>query len=225
MTIVIPMAGDGQRFKDAGYDLPKPLIDVCGKPMIQRVLENLPQAQQTVLVTRKEHNIPDKYGTLIELEEKTQGAVETILKARDYITDGPLMIANCDQLVWPKFQVPAFGNIISTFPATSSAHSYIEVDDFGAVTNIVEKPDFPPSNEAVAGVYYFESGTEFLSAADSVIDRGETDKGEFYVSTVIKEMINRSISFFRYFEIAAMIGTPAELQHFQMAYRLAKEVL
>ena len=55
MNILIPMAGDGKRFKDIGYNLPKPLIDVAGKPMVQRVVENLNINGQYIFIVRKDH--------------------------------------------------------------------------------------------------------------------------------------------------------------------------
>ena len=67
MNIVIPMAGSGQRFKDAGYPEPKPLIDVLGKPMYERVLDNLNcEDAKFILITQEEHGIPSD----IQLKEK-----------------------------------------------------------------------------------------------------------------------------------------------------------
>lgn len=57
LNILIPMAGNGSRFSSAGYELPKPLIDVNGKPMIQRVIENLNIEANYIFLVRKEHEI------------------------------------------------------------------------------------------------------------------------------------------------------------------------
>ncbi|KKL04319.1 hypothetical protein LCGC14_2617280, partial [marine sediment metagenome] len=61
MKIVIPMAGEGSRFSEAGYTVPKPLIEVSGKPMIQKVVENLPFDADFIFLVRQEHL--DQYNT------------------------------------------------------------------------------------------------------------------------------------------------------------------
>ena len=105
------MAGAGSRFSKAGYAKPKPFIDVAGKPMIVRVLENLayPDAK-FFLVARKEH-IEAEIGlaqqierdfnaTFIPINNLTEGTACTVLYARKYINnDQPLLIANADQIV------------------------------------------------------------------------------------------------------------------------------
>ena len=56
VSVVIPMAGEGSRFSVAGYDKPKPFIDILGKPMISRVIENLYHKDaKYILVARREH--------------------------------------------------------------------------------------------------------------------------------------------------------------------------
>ncbi|HWJ91869.1 MAG TPA: sugar phosphate nucleotidyltransferase, partial [Flavisolibacter sp.] len=111
INIVIPMAGLGKRFVDAGYKDPKPFIDVLGKPMIQHVIENLDmKGARFILIARKEH-VQD-YGhvidalksgfdlQLITIDKLTEGTACTVLYAKKII-DGrdPLLIANSDQIV------------------------------------------------------------------------------------------------------------------------------
>ena len=111
INIVIPMAGAGSRFAKAGYEKPKPFIDVMGKPMIVRVMENLavPNAHY-ILIARKEHlqrepelvkEITSRFNaTFIPIDKLTEGAACTILYARKYINnDTPLLTANSDQIV------------------------------------------------------------------------------------------------------------------------------
>jgi NDP-sugar pyrophosphorylase family protein len=111
MNIVIPMAGLGSRFAEAGYEKPKPFIDVNGKPMIVRVMENLHhQGAKFFLIARKEHLIKEvelvkqlekEYNaTFIGIDKLTEGTACTVLFARNYINnDTPLLIANSDQIV------------------------------------------------------------------------------------------------------------------------------
>ncbi len=110
LNIVIPMAGRGSRFVNAGYDLPKPLIPVFGKPMIDLVVNNLrpKRKHRFVFLVLDEHvrkyAIDDMLTKLspgciiVTVPEVTAGAASTVLLARSYIdTDDPLMIANSDQ--------------------------------------------------------------------------------------------------------------------------------
>jgi hypothetical protein len=112
INIVVPMAGLGSRFAIAGFEKPKPFIDVFGKPMIERVMENihLPDAR-FILIGRKEHfeqevllieqiklRYPDTI--FIGLDKLTEGTACTVLFAKEYIdNENPLLIANSDQLV------------------------------------------------------------------------------------------------------------------------------
>ena len=111
INIVIPMAGQGSRFAKAGYEKPKPFIDVDGKPMIVRVLENLayPDARY-ILIARREHiekeaelvaQIEKEFNAIfIPIDKLTEGTACTVLYARKYINnDEPLLIANSDQIV------------------------------------------------------------------------------------------------------------------------------
>ena len=111
INVVIPMAGLGSRFSKVGYNKPKPFIDVLGKPMIERVIENLKIENATyILIARKEHienypdtveEIKDKYNAIfLPIDMVTEGAACTVLFAREYInSDNPLIIANSDQIV------------------------------------------------------------------------------------------------------------------------------
>src|SRR5690242_12227788 len=129
MNIIIPAAGEGSRFKQAGYKTPKYMIDILGKPMITRVIESvLPNGACSVQVLTQEN-----------IGHPTGGAVETILCAD--ITDEPLLIANSDQLVAfdvNKFIESAEDGIIATFRSNKPHHSYVKIKD-GVVTEIKEK--------------------------------------------------------------------------------------
>jgi dTDP-glucose pyrophosphorylase len=110
INIVIPMAGEGSRFKQKGYITPKPFLDIDGLPMIARVMQNVAPREQHrfILIHREEHKeflLENGIGVhdnviLVPLKEKTEGAACTVLTARKYLTPtDPLVIANSDQLV------------------------------------------------------------------------------------------------------------------------------
>ena len=97
MNVLIPMAGAGARFIEQGYELPKPLIDVCGQPMIQRVIESLDSDKiddvNFIFITLKEHleDGLEEYlknkGDIVVVENMTEGAPCTVLLAEKLINN------------------------------------------------------------------------------------------------------------------------------------------
>jgi dTDP-glucose pyrophosphorylase len=228
LKIIIPAAGNGQRFADEGYAEPKPLIPVVGVPMIKRVIDNLSPNNADAsfyVISRKEHGlleseIPSPQVTVYALDHKTQGAVSTVMEAERWIDDSPLIIANCDQLILgldmddflDKMKPYDAGAI--TFNSTNPHHSYMKVSG-GRVTQVAEKVVI--SDHAVAGIYYYRSGLEFLKYARRMIDKDIRYNGEFYISPLFNEYIEDGKEVGMY-EVGVdqkhMLGTPMELRIF-----------
>lgn len=221
LNIVIPAAGNGQRFKEAGYSEPKPLIPIQGKPMIARVIDNLRPKKGHFfhLVVQEKHKVPQSIfgsskGILNTLSKPTRGAVETLLYA--YIYTGELLLANCDQLV--ETDVNEFINTskarIMTFNSTNPHHSYVKIKN-GLVTDIAEKQLI--SDNAVLGWYYFPDCKQFMEYAEKALKSNKTFNNELYISSVIDLMIKDGIEVEPY-EIDVhkkhILGTPEELKIF-----------
>jgi bifunctional N-acetylglucosamine-1-phosphate-uridyltransferase/glucosamine-1-phosphate-acetyltransferase GlmU-like protein len=211
--VVIPAAGEGRRFIEAGYP-PKTHVLVDGVPMLRRVVENI-RAQLaiphrvTVVVTSPPPTLDDV--DVLQLAQPTRGAAETILAAG--IDDQPLIVANCDQLVsGPWILTDPADGWIATFTSDRPHHSYVQVDADGFVEKIAEKQVI--SDQAVAGVYVFKDGTMFAGAARAVIDRDERVLGEFYVSTVLAEMVARGARLRTFPLDVTILGTPEELERY-----------
>lgn len=210
LNIVIPMAGRGSRFADAGYSDPKPLIELGGKPMIQWVIENVrpTRAHRFVFICLDEHlrRYPGIQNTLrrlapgcevVTVREVTQGAACTVLLARDLIdNDSPLMLANSDQYVeldiddyLAALDQQRADGLIMTFWADHPKWSYCRMRSDGSVAEVVEKQVI--SNEATVGIYNFARGSDFVAAADAMIARDLRVNGEFYVAPVYNILIER----------------------------------
>lgn len=179
LNIVIPMAGEGKRFKEAGYKNPKPFLWLVDKPMIQAVIENL--------------GIKGKYFLITTQGIRTQGTVETVLLLKNQINnENPLLVANCDQLFeaeegWlDKFYQEDGGILTFSCPEKDTAWSYAKVEN-NYVTEVAEK--IPISDQATVGVYFFKKGSDFVKYAEQMIKKNIRINGEFFTVPVYNEMI------------------------------------
>ena len=236
INVVIPMAGLGSRFSKVGYNKPKPFIDVLGKPMIERVIENLKIENATyILIARKEH-IESEREILKELEKKyhiilvgidqvTEGAICTVLHTRKYINnDVPLLLANCDQIVdidiqsYLKdcFNKKADGSIL-TFKdeERNPKWSFAKVDKDAWVTEVKEKEAI--SEFATVGLYLFSKGKDCVDYAIDMIVRNDRVNNEFYTCPIYNYAINNDKKITHFLIDAKKmygIGTPDDLNSF-----------
>lgn len=211
LNIVIPMAGRGSRFVQAGYSLPKPLIPVRGVPMIKAVIENLkPKCEHHfIFLCLREHIkefsidkklksiVPD--ATIISIDKVTEGAACTVLLAKDYINnDNALMIANSDQ--WIDININDYldamekqrrDGFIMTMWADDPKWSYIRLDSNERITEVVEKQVV--SNEATVGIYNYAKGSYFVKAAETMIAKNLRVNNEFYVAPAFNAMIENGL--------------------------------
>ena len=230
MNILIPMAGQGKRFLGAGYRTPKPFIDVWGKPMIQRVIENLEFPCQHTFVVRREHHfyvwiIHNAVGRqppplFVFVEEDTEGAACTALLAEKYIdNDEQLLIANSDQLFgWNKWQFlreisGGVDGAILTFQSNLPKFSYSLIGKDGRIKRVAEKE--PISSHATVGVYYWRRGSDYVKYAKQMIEKDIRTDGEFFVCPVYNEAIADGARIIP-LEVDWMqcLGTPEDLEEF-----------
>lgn len=233
MQILIPMAGEGSRFAKEGYTFPKPLIDVDGKPMIQRVVENLDFDATYIFLVRKEHL--DRYAGLkstldritngkfniVEVDSLTEGAACTTLLAKDLINnDEELLIANSDQIV--EYSLENFkllksltnvDGILFTFNALHPKWSFVKVNSRGIITELQEKN--PISNIATCGIYWYKKGSDYVKYAEQMIGKNIRVNNEFYVAPVYNEYIvdGKTLIPF-YVDKMHGIGTPEDLNNY-----------
>jgi HAD superfamily hydrolase (TIGR01509 family) len=231
MNVLIPMAGAGSRFEQAGYTFPKPLIDVNGKPMIQRVVENLNMDARHIFIVQKEHY--EKYALqhtlnliapnceIVQVEGITEGAACTTLLAKEFINnDEPLVLANSDQYVnWNSNEymyscmADDIDGSILTFEATHPKWSYAKLNEDGFVTKVAEKK--PISKHATVGIYFWKRGKDYVECAESMIKKDIRVNNEFYVCPVYNEALLRGARV-KTFHIDKMwgLGTPEDLDLF-----------
>jgi HAD superfamily hydrolase (TIGR01509 family) len=235
LNVLIPMAGAGSRFQEAGFTFPKPLIDVLGKPMIQVVVENLNIEANFIFIVQKEAY--DKYNLkyllnliapgcqIVQVEQITQGAASTTLLAKEYIDNSnPLIIANSDQFIeWNSneciyaFEADGIDGGILTFESSHPMWSYAKVNDDGFVSEVAEKK--PISTNATVGVYYWKKGSDYVKYAEQMIKKEIRTNNEFYVCPVYNEAILDGKKI-RIKKIKKMwgLGTPETLDYFMKSH-------
>ena len=232
MNILIPMAGAGARFEQAGYSFPKPLIDVNGKPMMQLIVENLNIDARHIFIVQKSHYeqynlkhllslITNDNCEVVQVDGITEGAACTTLLAKKFIdNDDPLIIANADQ--WIEWESNEFmwsmagSNIdggIVTFKATHPKWSFARLGDDGFVSEVAEKKCI--SDIATVGIYYWRKGNDYVKYAQQMIDKDIRTNNEFYVCPVFNEAIADGKKI-KIYPVAKMwgMGTPEDLEKY-----------
>jgi len=234
-VLIIPAAGAGSRFVDAGYENPKPFIDVHGTPMISKVLKNLEYKDtRPVVICRRDHlkkdpKILDWFllngVKIVSTDKLTEGTACTVLLALDAIDrDAPLIIANSDQLV--DFNFKAYvsdcldrgldGSILCFREASLDPKwSYAKVDDAGLVTEVKEKEAI--SDLATVGIYMFSKGSTFIDSAIKMITQNDRVNGEFYTCPIYNYAIQAHFKIGVYeVEKSSMhgLGTPEDLNFY-----------
>ncbi len=234
INIVIPMAGAGSRFIEADYKKPKPFIDVKGKMMVERVLDNLKMNDaKYTLIIRAEHANSEKPSIqylksnynceILTVNRLTEGAACTILLACEIINnDFPLLLANSDQIV--EMNVANYINdsvergmdgSILTFPSDDIKWSYAKINSSGWLIDLREKEVISP--HATVGLYYFQKGKDFVNSAVQMIANNDRVKNEFYTAPAYNYAVKARLKIGIY-EIKKSqmhgLGTPEDLAVF-----------
>ncbi len=244
LNIVIPMAGRGSRFAKEGYAMPKPLIDVHGKPMIEVVTNNIrPKCEHKfIYLCLQEHlekyNLENRLKEMspncivVPVNQVTEGAACTVLLAEKYIdNEDMLMMANSDQYVDIDINeyIQAMDDsdgLIMTMYADDPKWSFIKYDERKYVTMVREKEVI--SNEATVGIYNFKRGSDFVQYAHQMIDKNIRVNNEFYVAPVYNEMIEdgKKVKFYnvgREDDGMYGLGIPSDLEKFVRNKEYAKK--
>ena len=232
MNIVIPMAGLGSRFRQAGFDRPKPLIPVEGRPMYAWAVESLPLDRAAKLIFILLRSQPEfeelrddvlaRYGKyaveVLDVPHLTAGQSETVMRAEALIdNDSPLLIHNADTAFeidygWVEQAVEQkLDGALLVFRSNEKRWSYSRTDDQGWVREVREKE--PISPWASTGTYWFARGSDFAKLARKQAETQNREKGEFYVGPLYNDLIAAGARM-RNFEIDRLLcfGTPEDLE-------------
>ncbi|WP_428153205.1 glycosyltransferase family 2 protein [Brevundimonas sp.] len=232
VNVVIPAAGEGSRFKAAGFTKPKPFIDVLNKPMIQHVIGNVQPAGAKIHVLARADHVQENAAEIEALRQSgaevhlvdalTEGTACTVLLARKAFDNAsPLIVANSDQYV--DFSVDDFvrdavnrnldGSILVFRDTTLNPKwSFAKLGLDGLVVEVAEKS--PISDLATIGIYYFRRGSDFVRSAIDMIVNNDRVNNEFYTCPVYNYMIESGLRI-GVFEVPVEgmhgLGTPEDL--------------
>jgi len=230
VNVIIPMAGEGSRFPKDQY-LPKPLIDVNGKPMIVRAIESLGiEGQYHFIIRQNEYtNIVKeiigkvvKNPNFVEITKTTEGPACSALLFKEFINNSDeLVIANCDQIMeWDSklffHNVRLYDGAVVTYYSDTDKNSYARLDKKGHVTEIREKEVI--SNISLNGIHYWKQGKDFVSSAEEMIAADDrAPNGEFYIAPTYNYMIQAGLKVGIHHipnEQHHAVGVPVDLERF-----------
>ena len=211
MNLIIPMAGRGSRLRPHTLTVPKPLVPVGGKPIVQRLAEDL-----TASLSEKVDNIafvigdfgPDVPKQLMKIAEglgakghvftqdQPLGTAHAILCAQE-VLEGPTMIAFADTLFKAdfKFDINTDGIIWAQRVDDPSAFGVLKLDDQGVITDFVEKPTTFVSDLAIVGIYFVNDGGGLKRELQYLIDNDIKDKGEYQLTNGLEALKSKGVKF------------------------------
>jgi glucose-1-phosphate thymidylyltransferase len=205
MRAIIPVAGIGTRLRPHTHTVPKALVQVAGKPILGHILDELVPLDVTdiVLVTgymgdRVRSYMEDAYPDLNVCyvhQEERQGLGHAIHLTRDCVDDEPLLIVLGDTIVTADYSHLLKGSrtLIGVKEVDDPTRFGVVEVDGGRVTGLVEKPDVPPSNLAIVGLYYIKESRSMFDALEEIIDHGITTKGEYQLTDALRIMLEAGV--------------------------------
>jgi NDP-sugar pyrophosphorylase family protein len=240
LQLVIPAAGLGKRFLDAGILTPKPCIEVNGIALINWVIGNftLKESDKIIILTRKEIGIEpvvrnfwsDKLPNIefIELDQVTDGPAETVSFALSQLNpELPLIVANSDQYVSAgldgfvdQVRIGNSAGFILTMNAKGAKWSFVERDrlSLNSIVRVVEKVEI--SDEATVGIYGWAKTNFFVDSYEEMKKANDRVQGEFYVAPTYNYLVKNKMKI-EAIKVGAInqsvhgLGTPEDLAQFK----------
>jgi NDP-sugar pyrophosphorylase family protein len=233
-NFLIPMAGLGKRFADAGYTTPKPLLSMGKETMIEVVIKRVFHKDlHFIFVVNKTQinpkDLAEKVGNItkdfeiIEIDHVPQGSAMSCMKAEKLVNnDSPLFIGDSDMIIedfnFQKFQefcdFHSPDGVIGTFFSQSPKNCYIKINEKNEVVEAKEKVVI--SNISTNGLCYWKHGKYFVDAANKMVADGNTTNNEFYVGPSYAYMFKNGMKVMPYhFNMHFPVGTPEDYENYK----------
>ena len=205
------MAGRGSRLRPHTLTIPKPLIPIAGKPIVQRLVEDISNVCNKKVdeiafiigdfgkeVETNLISIAESLGARgsIYFQEEALGTAHAILCAKESLK-GNIVVAFADTLFKADFKLDnsSDGIIWVKQIENPSAFGVVKLNSTGEITDFVEKPDTYVSNLAIIGIYYFKSGEQLCDELEYLIDNDIKEKGEYQLTNALENMKNKGVVF------------------------------
>ena len=244
MQIIIPMSGFGERFRSAGYNVPKPLIEIDGKPLIAHVIDMFPGESGLLFVCNQEHLDDPAYpmeaiirqfcptGKIVGIAPHNLGPIHAVRQVEHLIdSEQPVVVNYCDfTCFWDWHHFKRFVTLcqcLGCIPAYKGFHphslgstNYAYIREAGGwIFDIQEKLPFTSNRMeeyASSGTYYFSTGKEMLKAFCQTVEQNLNVGGEFYVSLAYKPLLENGYPIAVY-EVQHFMqwGTPEDVAEYR----------
>lgn len=243
MQVVITMAGQGQRFQQAGYTQPKPIVNVAGKPAVEYLINSFDSKWQLIFCIGEHFKDSNIEKTILKIKPNSQiiytkyserGPIDTIQAAYPFLKwDEPILISYCDMaLLWNsddfKNKTRSYDMAVINYqgfhPTYLGPNTYCHVQvKNNEVTQLQEKKLFTDSLEkeiTSAGVYYFKNLELLKEALSSQLEQNLKYGNEFYTSLAVQALLNKRAVRVLDYRIDHLIqfGTPEDIERFEFWY-------
>lgn len=210
LKIVVPMAGFGTRLRPLTWSKPKPLVSLAGKTVLDYVLEmfqTVPEFDTAefvfilgpVMGDQIQDHVAKHYPNWkvdYAVQPEMKGQSDAFWQARQYL-DGPMLMAFSDTLINSDFSIleNSRHDSIAWVKAVPDPRRFgvAVVDESGAVTQLIEKPQDKSNNLAVVGCYFFPEAKDLVSAIEEQMDRNISLKNEYFLTDAINIMLERGL--------------------------------
>jgi glucose-1-phosphate thymidylyltransferase len=211
MNVIVPMAGMGKRLRPHTLTTPKPLIHVAGKPIVQRLVEEICQVsdqkvEHIAFVTGRfgeaaEQHLLDVANTLgakgsIHYQDQALGTAHAVLCAADHLK-GPVTVAFADTLFKANFELDQNADGVLWVQKIDDPRQFgvVVTDDNGKILEFVEKPQQFVSDLAMIGIYYFKDGQWLRRELEYLVDNNITNGGEYQLPDALRNMMKQGALF------------------------------
>ncbi|HSH65410.1 MAG TPA: sugar phosphate nucleotidyltransferase [Bacteroidia bacterium] len=211
MKIIIPMAGMGKRMRPHTLTTPKPLIPIAGKPMVQRIVEDIigvcdEKVDEIAFVVGRfgneaENNlikVAEKLGAKgsIYYQDEPLGTAHAIMCAKNSLS-GKVVIAFADTLFKADFKMDSSKEGIIWVQKVEDPKPFgvVKIDAQNTITDFVEKPQEFISDLAIIGIYYFKDGDYLKKELQYLLDNNIREKGEYQLTNALENMKAKGTKF------------------------------
>ena len=212
MKIIVPMAGMGKRMRPHTHTTAKPLLPIAGKPIVQRLVEDL-AAVAGEPVEEVAYIVHPSFGEKVEeqlvgiakaigskgtihYQKEALGTAHAILCAEPAL-NGRVIVAFADTLFRAQLKLDkdCDGVIWVNKVEDPKPFGVVKLDDKGIITEFVEKPQTFVSDLAIIGIYYFADGEYLRKEMQFLIDNDIKDKGEYQLTNAMENMKRKGARF------------------------------